>query len=473
MIMKRTFRTLAKVSLFAVAIVLYSCQRGDKCDEMFDPGVSGQVMTSPTAEEIIITPSEDGSRQTISWPLIKGAGGFDLKLYEGSTGTLLDSAIVDGSSFITSREEDMNYRLEIRTLGNARYNNTDAPEATEKLFSTFTPSYATIPDGTDLCQYFAENPAPIGTESSYYDLEGGGHYTVSDLLDFGASSVVLRSNSKTNYATITYGETGTIEFCAGFGTKYLNFDCSASSKPVFAFSANPSIEPDAEHNNHLQITVPFNIQCTDFTGVNNYFLFDNKLKYCLKTGIVNKAIVHLTSANMSTGALFQIYDGGGFINDFTVSNSTFYNTGESDQKYFVRYNNSGRADRAGYTSTKVTFTNNTFYNICYTGQWANYDGIVSKAETEFTIVKNIFYNCGSGQVPRRILKNTATKFTVCCIFSNNTYWFDGAPEANNSQYDSGYQLQGEPAFENAAEGNFKLGECEQKSMGTGDPRWLE
>lgn len=471
--MKRTFKTLAKLCIFAAMVVLCSCQRGDKCDEMFDPGVSGQVMTSPSAEEIIITPSEDGSRQTISWPLIKGAGGFDLKLYEGSTGTLLAEAIVDGSSYTTSREEDMNYKLEIRTLGNERYNNTDAPEATEKLFTTFTPSYATIPDGTDLCQYFAENPAPIGDESSYYDLEGGGHYTVSGLLDFGASSVVLRSNSKSNYATITYGETGAIEFCAGFGTKYLNFDCSASSKPVFAFSANPAIEADAEHNNHLQITVPFNIQCTDFTGVNSYFLFDNKLKYCLRTGIVNKSVVHVTSVNMSAGAIFQIYDGGGFINDLTVSNSTFYNTGESDQKYFVRYNNSGRADRAGYTSTKVTFTNNTFYNICHTGQWANYDGIVSKAETEFTVTKNIFYDCGSGQIPRRILKNNATKYTVCCVFSNNTYWFEGAPEENNSQYDSGYQLQGEPLFENAAEGNFKLGECEQKTIGAGDPRWLE
>ena len=472
--MNKTIHLMATMCIVAIcAIAFASCQSGEDCDEMFNPGVTGQVMQSPAPADITITPSEDGSKQTISWPLIKGAGGFELAITDKATGEIIDAALVDGSSYVTAREEDMNYQLSIRTLGNEKYGNTDAPEPTVMDFTTFTPAYAAIPAGADLCQYFTENPAPATGEAVYYDLEGGATYTVPTLLDFGAAYVVLRSNSKSNYANIVYGEEGAIEFCGGIGTKYLNFDCSASTKPVFAFSATPAIEPDADHNNHYQITNPFNIQKCNFEGVRNMFLFDNKKKYCLKMALVNETKVHMISEDMANNSVFQIYDGGGFINDLNVTNSTFWNTGASDQKYFVRYNNSGRADRAGYTSSKITYTNNTFYNVCYTGQWGNYDGIVSKAETEFIVMNNIFYDCGSGQIPRRILKNNASKFTTTCVFNNNTYWYNGAPEENNSQYDSGYQLQGEPAFEDAANGNFKLGECEQKLLFCGDPRWIE
>ena len=90
--------------------------------------------------------------------------------------------VVDGCSLTLSRSEDTNYKFSIKTLGNTKYNNKDAESATEMSFSTFTPSFATIPAGIDLTTWFAENPIPEEaiTTNLCYDLEAGQEYYISD-----------------------------------------------------------------------------------------------------------------------------------------------------------------------------------------------------------------------------------------------------------------------------------------------------
>ena len=139
-------------------------------------------------------------------------------------------------------------------------------------------------------------------------------------------------------------------------------------------------------------------------------------------------------------------------------------------KYFIRYNNSGRCDRAGFTYNMINFQNCTFYNIAKTGQMANHGGFDGRATSYYDIQKNIFVDCGSNQVPRRIVGRTNAQAEI--TFNNNTYWFDGAAETGNESYDAGYQLQSDPAFVDAENGDFTPTGAEQVSMKTGDPRWL-
>ena len=474
----------AFAALLAATGMLASCaQDGYDDDERFESSVKGTTLSSPAADAITVTASADGKTQTITWPVVKGAGGYLFSFYDESNEAepIVKDSLVDGCSVTVPREEDMNYHIDLRTLGNAKMNNSEASAATQKSFSTFTASYAVIPDGTDLCQYFQDNPVPETGEAVYYDLEPSGQYLLPSKLDFGARYVVLRTTSKTDYATITYGETGSIEYCGGLTLKYLNLDCALSSKPTLAFSATPPEEIlDADHNNHHQIVDPTAIMNCNISGVKGMFLFDNKVKYCLKTFVMENCLVHLESVGMTNNSIFYIYDGGGFINDFTMRNSTVWNTGESDFKYLVRYNNSGRCDRAGYATNSINFLSCTMYNLCKEGQMCNHGGYDGRATSNYDVENCIFVDCGNAQVPRRIIGRRGGGEI---IFARNTYWFDGAPEKEGapdavegakSEYDDSHTaLQTDPAFVDAASGNFKATGAEQVAFRTGDPRWLD
>jgi len=482
----KAFNSIA--ALMAAAGLMISCaQDGYDDDERFESSVSGAALASPAADAITVTASADGKTQTISWPVVMGAGGYQFSIYDVTNldAPIVKDSLVDGCSVTVKREEDMNYRVDLKTLGNSKRGTADAAEATQLLFSTFTEAYATIPAGSELVKYFQENPVPDSSEPVYYDLEPGAQYTLDGVLDFSNHFVVLRTTSKTSYATITYGGSSTIEYCGGLTLKYLNLDCAASSKPVLAFSATPAEGIlDADNNNHNQIKDATTLQYCNISGVKGMMLFDNKVKYCLKTFLMDNCLLHLESEGMSNGSIFYVYDGGGFINDFTISNSTIWNTSGNDFKYLIRYNNSGRCDRAGYTSNSINILNSTMYNLCVSGQMCNHGGFDGRATSNYDIENNIFVNCGSAQVPRRII---GRRGSGDIRFANNTYCtyaedgsvsfeLEGAPdsvEGAKSEYDNSKSaLQCDPAFKDAANGDFTPQGADQLTLRTGDPRWL-
>ena len=241
------FFTYSKICTLALAgvgvLFLTSCAKDGFDDESFDGGVSNTQVSSISAADIEIKGSADGKSQTISWPVVMGASGYRVNLIDlgDPDNPIINDSIVDGCSVTGKREEDVNYKLTILPLGNAQKGNTDAASATSKEFSTFTPTYMTIPAGSDLNEWFAANPVPDEalTENKNYDLEAGGSYTISGELDFDGHWVTLRSNSKSNPATITYTDAAScINFAAPFNAKYLHFDCQgmANNNGVFGFS---------------------------------------------------------------------------------------------------------------------------------------------------------------------------------------------------------------------------------------------
>jgi len=476
-------RSVSSKQLCAIAAIVAGTWLATSCadtyngNDTFESSVRNTQLASPAEGDITITPNTDGDQMTIAWPVVYGAGGYELKLYDLSDETTpLVEKTVDGCSITTSREEDVNYKLVIRTLGNTQLGNSDATSPTEKLFNSFEASYAAIPEG-DLGEWFAAHPIPadaVGTNLNF-DLTPGGHYTLSSVLDFGPYTVTLRTSSKTNNATITYGQGGGLATSSGFKAKYITFDCSASTQAVLALSETPNPDIlDAEHNNHYQITDPVSFLNCRVLNVCRYFMYDNKVKYCVKNFSITNTVVKFTPDDkMSSSAYFQIYDGGGFINDFTATNCTFWGATSNKVNYFIRYNNSGRCDRAGYLTNSINLKNCTFYNIAKEGQMANHGGFDGRNTSNYDITNNIFVDCGSGQVPRRLTGRINP--SAVNNFGYNTYWFDGAPETEgfttNSYDTSNTALQTDPAFTDAANGNFTPTGAEQVARKTGDPRW--
>ena len=96
-----------------------SCAGDGFADESFVPGngVTNTQLVSPSADDITITPSPDGSKQTIEWPVVNGAGGYQAILTNLTTDEVMVDSIIDGLSFIVDREEDTNYQLDLKVLG--------------------------------------------------------------------------------------------------------------------------------------------------------------------------------------------------------------------------------------------------------------------------------------------------------------------------------------------------------------------
>lgn len=479
------FSLKGKVRLLSViavgAVLLSSCaQDGFDDDERWTSSVTGVTLVSPTADEISVSASADGSQTVISWPVVKGAGGYEctvMDVTDAENPAVVDgiqNSVIDRCQIAVTRVADHNYTFSIKTVGNDKLNNTGAEAATQLTFNSFTAALATIPEG-DITAFIAENPMPDEAQETEmaYDLIAGGHYTMSGSIDFGNKRVQLRTTDQNNPATITMTGNASISTATGLSIKNVNFDCSASTDPFIAYSETPdesTMGVISGSQNYYDIQQSLLIENCKITGVNNYFIYDNNVKYCVGTAIIRNCVVQLTGSDVSGVIRFQ----GGYINDLTIDKSTFYGTAGADAKYFVQYNNSGRNDRGGYASNSITYSNCTFYNVAYSGQWGNYNGFAGRNTSYWNMTDCIFVNCGSNQITRRFLggrTNSANR-----NFANNTYMYDRAFESTDGSVsgydDSATAIESDPMFADPANGNFTVGGSEQQTKRTGDPRWL-
>ena len=486
---QKHFFTYSKICTWALVgasvLFLTSCAKDGFDDESFDGGVSNTQVAAISADKITITPSADGKSQTISWPVVMGASGYRVTLIDigDPDQPIINDSIVDGCSVTGKREEDVNYKLTILPMGNAKKGNKDAAEATSKEFSTFTKTFMTIPNGSDLNEWFAANPIPddsIGRNLNY-DLEAGGSYKVSGALDFDAHWVTLRSNSKSNPATITYTDAASsINFAAPFNAKYLHFDCAgmAANIGVFGFSKEPTAARD-DATGFIIFGGNTTIVNSTFDNVNGYFFWDNRKdqKIAATQFLIDNCLVELTPpAFVKAGVIWT--NKGGHINDLTITNSTFYNLTEAGDIYYFYQAGSYRAKDVGMASNSVNYKNCTFYRIGYLnseGEWGNYNGMNGKAESYWTMTNCIFYSCSAkGGVPRRFLHGkTYSASSGNVTFANNTYMQADGSFDNVGSYDtSGTQIEEDPQFANPTEGDFHISGPTQVARKTGDPRWL-
>ena len=146
-------------------------------------------------------------------------------------------------------------------------------------------------------------------------------------------------------------------------------------------------------------------------------------------------------------------------------------------KYFVQYGGFGNDQvkdpdtQFGWTENTITYQNCTFYHVCASGQWGNYNGTAGKKTSYWNMKNCIFVDCSSSGVARRFLAGKQNQPTA--VFENNTYMHPDGTFDNPSNYDnSGTQIEQDPQFANPAAGDFHISGPVQVARRTGDPRWL-
>lgn len=321
---------------------------------------------------------------------------------------------------------------------------------------------------------------PEAIETAKAKVEAAGN-TINDI-------TVILSNGGHYTANSTIIVPGRFSINCPDGTATI--DASANEGAFLALSDTPNeaIKGITGKGDYYNITGKIELNNLDITGVKGNLVYDNNKKYCVENLVINSCTVNLTSSeatNVKSNAI--IYFKAGYANTLSVTNSTFWNNGESDAKYFVQYNNSGRADRAGYDFQYIIYKNNTFYNVAKTGQWANYNGFNGQKYSNFTVTDNIFVNCGNKQVARRILgsRGASSYPSGQVTFNNNTYLtYTESEEGVTAEYESvdgvvdpydvsGTAIEDDPLFKDAASGDFTIGaKTLQAKNQTGAPRWL-
>ena len=88
----------------------------DLTGEQFGSGVRNSQLVAPSADQISVTPSTDGSQQIIAWPVVEGAGGYHAVLTNVDNGEVVKDTLIDGITFAAQRIEDTNYTLALSVL---------------------------------------------------------------------------------------------------------------------------------------------------------------------------------------------------------------------------------------------------------------------------------------------------------------------------------------------------------------------
>jgi hypothetical protein len=464
--------------LFSVCIA--SCVDGYKDDWTFSSGVENVTLEPPAADKVAFEKNAEGTVLTIRWDVVYGALGYEFSFYDATDPNnpvpVIEKEIVDGCSKKCNIAEDSYYKVVIRPLGNPKFNNKDAATATEVIYSTMIPA-TIIPAGTDLFAFFTENPIPESAEEQAYELEAGGNYTVSGVVNFGKNWITLRGN-KANRPTLVYGIDGRISTTNGLKIKFIDVDCSAVTSSSGAFLTMSSTPDEAilTENGYYSIPNPIVIQSCNIWGLNANFLYDNGKPYCIQNLLIQDCIISFPS----TGIFIRLSNYS-YSNSLTVANTTVYGIPTSNG-YFIQYKNNARG-----VGTTVNLSNSTFYNLAVTGQMANYSGL-NNSGCRLILKQNIFVNCGNKEVVRRL---SAGGNNIQKGLTDNCYWYDtngdgvadfeSGNEMGHANGDkSGTGFYEDPAFAGEVQNpdpanvNFTPGASASMilSKRCGDPRWL-
>ena len=461
-------------ALAICALLAVGCADHYDGDETWSPQVKNATLTSPDASKITITSSADGSTMTIAWPVVYGAGGYAVELYnvnDPNSPVLVKTDTIDGCSFRVNREEDTNYSLNIRTLGNQKYNNREAQDQTEYKFNTFLPTYAEIPDGSDLKAWFAENPIPADSTSHLcYDLVPGGNYTVSGKIDFYGHQVTLRSSSKANYANIVMEAGSYFSTYAGFTLKYLNITAEATNKPLISFSDEPdeSIKNLIGEKGCYFIMDPVVVQGCNISNLGTSIVGNSSAKYDVRVVSINNTVVQLDKTLPAANNAAVIYMKAGFITDFTIKNSTVYSREHTDV-FFIQHGGRPK-DVSDEEQRYVSIVNCTLANIAYGKNFCDYHN--GQTTYHYTLKNTIVVDCGKANFLTGLNKGQSSDNPVWDV-NNNTCWRDGS-DASASQTgikNPGLWLTTDPEIDPAND-KFTPAAAQQEA-GQGDPRWNE
>ena len=266
-------------------------------------------------------------------------------------------------------------------------------------------------------------------ETATVTLDGKVAYTLEGIADAGLVNLVINGNG----AKVTLSDSVQIVGQAGIEINEVNFDCAANTKlaPV-ALSSNPDESlkgPNIQtEGTSLRSNAFYNLNAIVLNGC-NFSEVKTPLVSANKTGwnLAKLAISNVVAQfDVATGIDSYINWYGnssneGSIKEIVIENSTLYNIVESNDNYFLRYQNASNSQpQKAWAEPQFdgkcswTMTNNTFVNLPSNKNFANnYPN--KNPLCEFTWTGNIFYNT---TLLQKAIQGNVANFTA----ADNSIW---------------------------------------------------
>ena len=258
-----------------------------------------------------------------------------------------------------------------------------------------------------------------------------------------------------------------------------------------ALGKNPFVRIDNNYTSGMLnekgfCTNIYNVTFKNFQlkGLKGQVFYANKQKYLIPYLNVDNCIFRMEGASSKT---FFDFNGGGFVEQFTLTNSTLSGDGKtswSDGGFFSTQSGPNMAD-TGAAGLKLFIRHNTFYNVA---KEKTVSTLVQNSQTwmSFEVMHNVIVNSGmKGEFVKGLNAGQNNSTPNWLVQYNSFLWTEdnenfediGASEISGaSNIPIVANVQGEIVFANGddgiAEGDFSLGACPQKEAKTGDPRWL-
>jgi len=461
----------------------FSCVDGYHDDVQWSSSVHDVTLESPAADQITIQFSADGTSQTIKWPLVPGAGGYQVTVYnvdnpESPVLIGLENELVDGISTTRPSIEDSRYKVVVKTMGNPKNNNQEAASATEKMYDNMLAVTAIIPDGTNLTQYFTDSVIPASTTELCYELVPGGNYTMNGNVSIGQTRVTIRGD-KVNHAKIAVTDGSFVNRGAGFKLKFIDMDYAnfvgLATNAVIQMDVNiPTTDLSTGGYVVVPTSAPIALQSCKITGLKYYLFYDSGKKYAIGTFLIKDCIIGRLINNTASA---EIRFGAGMVKDLTITKSTIYSEVADGSNRFIQISagnvSSVKPSTETWANGSLTITNCTFRQSCKTSQSFNSNGAMRQPGDKVTIMNNIFVDSFNQEAIRRFRSsNSVPTFTG----GYNSYWYNGIFPANEKTHaqgdNSGTIIESDPQLTYLGNAQFTLAGPDQIAARTGDPRWL-
>lgn len=256
-------------------------------------------------------------------------------------------------------------------------------------------------------------------------------------------------------APIEAGGSVTINGAAG-----AKIDASALTDAFIKMSKTPAVAKVT--SGQYVVTTPAKIENVKITGLTKSIYTDNGIEYAFETFTINNCVFEY-----ETQASYVLDFSKSMAINFNIINSTFYSK-TSGTANFISLSGKRPWQITGYEveTGKLTVDHSTFYNLAKSKQFLNTNTLKGQKYL-YVMNSNIFVDCSN----KKIYGNMTNNAKQVTTDSKNTYMFDGVFFAETG-YNGDAGLQTDPAFKDAANGDFTLGASTvQAKYETGDPRW--
>lgn len=319
-------------------------------------------------------------------------------------------------------------------------------------------------------------------ETLTIELTEGEEYPLSCPSEAGLVNLVINGNG----AIVNVSAGAQITGMQGIEINDVNFNCAEATVAPVALSATPDESLHADKGNIYNNTQNAYINtCTiAFNGCNfaqlpTSLFSNNGAGWVLGGFIVNECVVQFCKSNTDPYINFEkATNNVGAIKNFTINASTLFND-SIDDAYFIRFANSsnGQASKAFPADPYeyITFTNNTFVNICTKKNFGN--NTMNNAAFVDEVKGNVFFNVY--RLNKYFQANNTYNFTAADnAINGDIVTIDGTDKSKIATEDNLLLLtlpEGALDFDgiDALKANFTAPEGSYAAeMGFGDPRWI-